>query len=500
MKTMHGAVLLTLAIATGISTIGHAQVAAGEARRAPATAAGGFQWVRTLKGPISGESGDDMVLDAKGNIFIAGHHGGLDLDDDGKVDLAAGGIDPLFLKLEPDGDISWLRSATGPGFDSFTRIAADHAGGAYVVGSFRETLTFRQGLSLRSAGENDGYLARYDDAGNVLWARRIGGSGPDTFRDVSSDVAGNAYVLGWSRGSFTLDGNATPFQPLGESAAIIASYDSGGGLRWLRSGTAAASWGVNRVEVGPAGGVFVAGTFGEGGVDFDADGRVDIPGRRSPSMYIARFDSAGGFERAWSIMSEVEPVNVTAIAFAHDGDVMVAGSLAAPADFDGDGVPDAKVSGDGETSTFLARYGRDGALRWVRSYALDGAWHVTAGRGRFVLSGFYRGARDIDEDGAMERHHSGGERDSDAAILVVSAEGRPERVWTASGPGNDQARAAVFPPGQSILYVTGFLQVAADFTGEGEYEEGSIRCDALGDLFIARYDLGEAAAERASGP
>ena len=130
--------------------------------------------------------------------------------------------------------------------------------------------------------------------------------------------------------------------------------------------------------------------------------------------------------------------------------------------------------------------------RRARSYAMDGAWDVAADGDRFVLSGFFRKPVDIDEDGSLEPTHSGSDRDSDLAILSVGDGGQPMRAWTAPGPGNDQARAAVFLPDQPVLYVVGFVQLTADFTGNGEFEEGWIRCDALGDLFIARYRLDDA--------
>ncbi|MDX1394390.1 MAG: hypothetical protein R3195_08365 [Gemmatimonadota bacterium] len=108
---------------------------------------------------------------------------------------------------------------------------------------------------------------------------------------------------------------------------------------------------------------------------------------------------------------------------------------------------------------------------------------------RLALSGYYRGPRDIDEDGRPEPHDPDPERESEIAVLILAGDGAIEDAWTAVGPGNDQARAAVFLPERPIVYVTGFVQLTADFSGDGVNDEGWVRCDALGDVFVARYEL-----------
>jgi hypothetical protein len=87
--------------------------------------------------------------------------------------------------------------------------------------------------------------------------------------------------------------------------------------------------------------------------------------------------------------------------------------------------------------------------------------------------------------------------ESDLAIMLLSAEdGRPVHVWIAPGPGNDWANAVAFLPESPSLLVTGAIQLTADFTGDGEFGEGWIVCENLGDLFVAQYRLPERPTER----
>lgn len=454
----------------------------------PVQSAGGFEWVWALSGPVAGEAGSDMAIAADGTIFIAGHNAGIDGDGDGAVDIPADGVDPLFLKVSAEGKLAWIRAPTAPGYNEGSGIAPDGQGGAYATGSFRETLSFGSDRTLRGVGGNEGFLGRYDAGGELVWARALSGDANQSLLDVATDGAGNAVVAGFGGGSFTFEEGGDTFRAAGQATALIASYDPQGNVRWARVGSSSTASYARTLAVAPDGHIVVAGDYSGGSVDLDGDGEQDLPQRPGRSGFLARFSPDGRLAGAWPI-SGAEGILGTGIAFAGNGDLLLAGTLAAPADFDDDGTPDAEVRSEGRTSAFLARYSPAGSLQWVRSYVTAGAWDVTTDGQRLVLSGFYRGARDLDEDGEVEPHSSDGKRKSDLAILIVSATGQPESVWTAPGPGNDQVRAAAFLPGRPILYVTGFVQLTADFSGDGETDEGWIRCDALGDLIVARYRL-----------
>ena len=471
---------------------------ASPASGAATPAVDGFQWFLALSGPHGGDAGDDLAVDDEGNLFVAGYQGGLDMDADGTVDLPGDQADPVFFKFSqrPTGkgvSLQWVQSPSSPGFNMSNSIAPDRQGGAYALGRFRETITFSPTLTLRGGGQNDAFLARYGKSGDVLWARAFGGAGQDALSRVASDAAGNAYVVGWGEGSFPLDDNGARFRAGGGMAMVVASYDPGGTIRWAHVVDAPAHAII--VEVAPDGEVLVSGET-EGAIDFDGDGTVDI---RAPAMrdgFVARFGPDGTFRGAWALGP-----GPGFIAFAADGDVFLLGIMGhqavkryGPADFDGDGTPDVATKGDGKGGAWIARYGRDGTLRWVRSYVLERPTDLVPYGDRLVMTGGYHGILDLDEDGVPERVDQtvDASLESEIAILVLSGEdGTPEQVFTAPGPGRDMAAAGGFLPGQPILFVTGYIQLTADFSGDGKDGEGWAKCEALGDIFVASYRLGE---------
>ncbi|MEJ2335412.1 MAG: SBBP repeat-containing protein [Gemmatimonadales bacterium] len=492
------AMATTVVTAAGVLALGYTTIAALGAR--PSQEAEGFQWFWTLDGPVGSDAGSEIVTDEDGNIFIAGATAGLDLDRDGTLDLTADIAEVLFLKVRevPESGrvtVDWIRSPVSPGVNTGSGVAVDRRGGVYGIGRFQQSVEFGKELTLPGRGLNDGFIVRYDPDGEVLWARTIGGPGQDAPTDVASDSDGNAYVVGWGEGTFPLDDRGAEFRGGDEMAGLIVSYDPDGSVRWVHAVPA-----PNRILFGvevspdPDGEVFVTGEL-EDGDDFDGDGRVDLPASRDRDGFVDRFDVDGALLGAWATPAPGK------VAFLRNGDLLLASATGGqaeerygPADFDGDGKPDVEPK-DGPSSAWVARYGREGTLRWVRSYAMDMPADIESDGERFVISGGYNGIRDLDEDGIPERvdHRSEQERfNTEMAVLLLSGEdGHPERAWTAPGPGKDHAAAALFMPDRRTLYVTGSLQYTADFTGDGVNGEGWVECESLGDFFFAQYRLPE---------
>lgn len=477
---------------------------------APIAASEGIEWFWAINGPVSADGGGDFAIDAEGNVFLAGSHGGLDLDHDGKVDLESGATaykgarNPFFMKLGAGGagqpmKIDWARSPRTPADRSDTRIAVDGQGGAFVTGAFMETLAFEGGPSLEGAGGNDAYVARYDGDGSVRWARVVGGpDGGDAIYGLASDPDGNAYILATGTGSFPLDDRGTKFDAPNRRAAALISYGPEGEVRWVRVFGAGTPFAFG-IAVAPSGQIFVTGEL-EGEADFDGDGKADLPAPADRDGYVARFDRDGKLLGAWTTPTPGGP------RFHPNGDVFLAGVMGGPMDkrygppdFDGDGKADIRLKDAGPTGSWLARFSPEGKLRWVRASTLERLADFEVRSDIVILSGSYKGVRDLDEDGKPEvrREKVDPNSETDLAILIVSTEdGRPVRVWTAPGPGNDAATGIAFLPGQRSVLVTGAIQLTADFTGDGEFGEGWIVCENLGDIFVAQYRLPEPPPER----
>ena len=94
---------------------------------------------------------------------------------------------------------SYLKNiAAGTGANAATSaVVADAYGNTYVGGTFNGTADMdpTAGTSnLVSAGAADGFVAKYDAAGNLQWALKIGSTGADAVKGLAVDAT-NIYVL-----------------------------------------------------------------------------------------------------------------------------------------------------------------------------------------------------------------------------------------------------------------------------------------------------------------
>jgi hypothetical protein len=477
-----------------------------------------FVWVKSFLGPCCSDGGADLSIDPDGDVFVAGHRGGLDLDRDGSVDIQThGSPDTLLFKSNDEGRDRWVSGPGGPEPDSASGLAADRNGGVFVVGSFaksvqhgKTTLDIAAGsdLSRPHHARTDGYLTRYDGDGEALWAVAIGGTGADTLFDVASDAAGNAYVVGTIQGEVDIDRDGSiDVRATGDSSVLLASFDADGKLRWARASGGAGTERGHGIALGPNGEIYIAGMYMKGPLDLDADGTPEghPAGAADPDAtvtpqtdingYFARFEPSG--KMVWAKLATGPALQILGpLAVTSNGDLLVLGSFNGPVDLDGDNQPevefetldDRKLKYHPDTNTFLARYTPDGSRVWVRRYAAAGT-SVSADPTRILMTGVYTGPLDLDDDGRLERA-ADPDPEKEGFVAILDQKGAIRHVFAVVGGDNDSVNAAGFTPDGKGLYTTGFVRLGADFDGDGKPESNS-KCHQLGDVYLAFYDVDE---------
>ncbi|MFO0924887.1 MAG: hypothetical protein U0905_20670 [Pirellulales bacterium] len=110
---------------------------------------------------------------------------------------------------------SWVGQIGGALYDSVaSRAVMDSQGNSYVGGVYSGTADFDLGANsatLASAGAEDAYIAKYASNGELLWARRFGGSGSDFTSSIRLDpVTGALYATGGFRNAADFTGDFLP--------------------------------------------------------------------------------------------------------------------------------------------------------------------------------------------------------------------------------------------------------------------------------------------------
>ncbi len=119
----------------------------------------------------------------------------------------------------------------GSGDDSANSITVDSAGNAYVIGYTDSTNFPLAGAMQTTYGGNpqDIFVSKLNPAGTALvYSTYIGGSGQDNGSDIAVDVAGNAYITGFTGSTNFPTANALQPGRTGLFNAFVAKLDPTG--------------------------------------------------------------------------------------------------------------------------------------------------------------------------------------------------------------------------------------------------------------------------------
>jgi Putative metal-binding motif/Beta-propeller repeat len=179
-------------------------------------------------GGISGDDSDGIAVDSSGNSYITGIFN--ETTTFGTTSLtSAGSNDAFVVKYDPSGNVLWAKKGGGVSGDFSYGIAVDSSGNSYITGIFNETATFGT-TSLTSAGSNDVFVVKYDPSGNVLWAKKGGGTSGDFSYSIAVDSNSHAYITGMFQGTATF--GSTSLTSAGASDVFVVKYDSSGNVLW----------------------------------------------------------------------------------------------------------------------------------------------------------------------------------------------------------------------------------------------------------------------------
>ncbi|MBL4585995.1 MAG: SBBP repeat-containing protein [Flavobacteriales bacterium] len=348
--------------------------------------AGYFLWATRMGGTDS-DRALSIRTDAEGNSYITGYFYGTATF--GSQTLTSNGVQDVFVaKLDNAGNVLWAVSAGGSDSEIGNAVNVDANGNVAITGEFTGTATFGAQTLTSLNGSVDVFTAKLDANGNFLWAKK--GSAPATDRgiDVAFDPAGNVYVTGQFTDTITFDN--THFNNT-FNAIFLIKYDGSGTEQWFRRIGAAALNVVNGIAVDANSNVYLTGDF-VGDVIFFAQQNTTLTHLYPNRIFLAKYSSAGSLLWAEADGSENE-FTARNLALDDNGDPFIVGNfkcrLSSYSDEYGEGI----FNSVGFWDVFVAEYSSLGQCQWSRSLGGrkdDSGNGITVDpEGRTIVSGSY---------------------------------------------------------------------------------------------------------------
>ena len=158
----------------------------------------------TYLGGSGEDGGNGIAVDAAGNAYVTGSTGSANFPTTtGAFQAALGGVRNAFVtKLNATGmTLAYSTYLGGSGNDFGFGIAVDAAGNAYVTGSTNSANfpTTPGAFQTALGGGGDAFVTKLNATGTgLVYSTYLGGSSGDTGSGIAVDVAGNAYVTGYT--------------------------------------------------------------------------------------------------------------------------------------------------------------------------------------------------------------------------------------------------------------------------------------------------------------
>lgn len=390
--------------------------------------------------------------------------------------------------IAQNANLVWAKKVGGTNYDIGNSIILDSLGNIYVTGSFKGTVDFdpNSGVSnLTSSGSQDGFVAKYDNLGNYVWAFKIGMSvSPDydEGKSITIDNLGNIYVAGLVSGTADFDPStnvANLLLPGG--GAYIAKYDTAGNYAWAIATPAA-----RYINSDNDGNIYATGNFNNT-ADFNpSSNTANLTSSGGSDIALAKYSSNGNYIWAFKIGGTNNDY-VNDIALDSLDNIYITGYYNGTVDFD-PSTNTLNLVSNGGADIFVSKFDSSANLSFATSYGSSGddaGYGLTVDRNNNIyFTGMFYLTVDFDPGNGVANITSNG--NADIFIAKIDSVGNYAWANNISGNGFLEIGYSITTDFANNVYLTGMFDGTTDF--DPSTGTASIIAKGNGDIFIAKYD------------
>jgi hypothetical protein len=200
----------------------------------------------------------DIAYDYAGNIYITGSFSDSINFSTAVIYSYPGKTNGFIFKYDTLGNFISAQSIISPNnIFSGPSVSCVNSSATLVAGTFKDSLK-AGAITISSADSNNFYLAKYDNAGNVLSVKIIGSNSCNAAR-VSCDQNKNIFFSGMFRDSVWINSSVVAYA---KGGAFISKFDSSGVFNWATTLIGNGVY-LSQIKTDAMGNVYAAGSFND---------------------------------------------------------------------------------------------------------------------------------------------------------------------------------------------------------------------------------------------
>jgi hypothetical protein len=374
---------------------------------------------------------------------------------------------------------------------------------------FRDTVDFDPGAgiyNLKSMGGSDIFVAKLNSAGNLIWARQMGGGSDDAGYSIAIDDSGNVITTGYFQSGGDFDPDSINYYGLsanGGKEIFVSKLNANGKFVWAKSyGGYGEDIGYS-VAVNDSGYVFLAGSFSDIISSLDTIsyqlttfGGTDILVMKlnpiGDAIWARQF---GGSSDDAGLSIKVDASGNTYITgffqdiayFANDNSYYPALHIGSGQKLSTNSATPLNLISAGSTDIFVLKIDSAGNTMWAKragGFSADAGCSVALDQsGNVVTSGYFNGIANFDPGTGTYNLSAAG----DTTAFISKYDTAGNFIWAKKLAGNlNDAAYSVTTDASGCIYTTGYFQGTVNF----DPNAGNFNMTAVdsSDIFISKLN------------
>jgi hypothetical protein len=453
-----------------------------------------IDWATYFGGELN-DSWGKITVDNNGYLYVSGSTRSISaIATTGAHSITHhGGTEDVFVaKFTTGGNRVWCTYFGGSEDDvCSSNSVLDSTGSLYITGYTNSSDSFATTGAHQTIyrGGGDGFVAKFDTGGTLIWSTYFGGTGSEDFNDITSDRLGNIYVSGASTSATEIATTGVYDRFLsGAMDAILVKFSSSGALIWATYFGGSNIENAYSVKCDLAGNVYIGGstrspdsvaTLGAYSTSLNVTGISDD--------FLAKFRSNGNILWSTYFGGNGAESGVFGLDCDTSMNVYITGNTSSTSGIATSGTHQFAFGGGG-TDCYLSKFSSNGNIQWSTYYGGTGSDYpndlICDKSGKVLIAGHTNSNNAIATPTAVKPYISTGLSNYDAFLSVFTESGTLNWATYFGSAMHDYAYSIAVDDSNSY-YLSGSTGSTDSIATSGAYQ--NIFGGGVTDCFIVKY-------------